>query len=67
MLVDVGQHEPPRFDRVLHDREGPPVSAPETLNTTPMPPSQTERPSPGSTTIVGTSIMGPFVFVCVLG
>ena len=45
----------------------PPVSAPETLNTTPMPPSQTERPSPGFTTIVGTSIMGPFGFVCVLG
>src|SRR5262245_16887912 len=37
----------------------PPVSAPETLNTTPMPPSQTERPSPGFTTVVGTSIGVP--------
>jgi hypothetical protein len=38
------------------------VSAPATLNTTPMPPSHTERPSPGFTTIVGSFIFGSFVF-----
>src|SRR5262249_37332997 len=42
--VDMGHHELPQIDRVFHDREGPPVSALESLNTTPMPPSLTERP-----------------------
>ena len=56
MHVDVRQNEPPRVDRVLNDGERPRVFAPEILNTTPMPPSQTERPSPGFTTSFCTSI-----------
>jgi hypothetical protein len=28
-----------------------------------MPPSETERPSPGFTTIIGASIFGSFVFI----
>ena len=39
------------------------MSVAETLNTTHIPPSQTERRSPGFTTIVGMSIFAPFVFL----
>src|ERR1700752_3144160 len=59
--VEMGQHEPSRFDRVFHNREHPSGVRPGDLEHTPMPPSQTDRPLPGSTTIVGTSIFGPFV------
>src|SRR6188768_3776942 len=31
VLVDVGQHQPTRFDRVLHDCEGPSGVRPEDL------------------------------------
>ena len=54
MQVDVRVHEPTRFDWGPHDREGPSGVRPEILNTTPMPPSDTEWPSSGFTMIVGT-------------
>jgi hypothetical protein len=52
VLMHVGQDEPPRFDRMFHDRESPSSVSSESLKTTPIPPSQTERPSSGFTTIV---------------
>jgi len=48
VLMHVGQKQaaPVRSD-VLRPRKAPAVSTPDSLNTTPIPPSQTERPSSG--------------------
>ena len=54
--VEVREHKPTRFDRVIHDGEGASGIRPEILNTTPIPPSYTERTSPVFTTIVGMSM-----------
>jgi hypothetical protein len=53
--------QPGRTPRAVGTANARPVFAPEALKTTPMPPGQTERPSPGFTTIVGAPISGPFV------
>jgi hypothetical protein len=56
----MGQHESLRLDRVFHDREGPSRVRPGYLEHHPIPPSQTERPSPGFTTTVSTTMFNPF-------
>ncbi len=51
----MGQHEPPGSIGCSTKANAPPVSALDTLNTTPRPPSKTERPSPALTTSVGAT------------